>query len=86
MITVLEQTELVERLKTLSELEWESLIEELEPHITKTELNHVFDELSGGSDLKDQIQSLEDDVEKLENKIEKYKEILDDISDKANSI
>lgn len=83
-MTLKQENKLIDRIKSLSELELTTLIEELRDHFRKNKLNHVFDDVTDCSHLQDEINELEEKVESLEEKLEESNSDAQHWEDKAD--
>lgn len=79
MITVKQQSKLMERIKSLSELELDSFFKELSEHLRKSEYSHLIDRHFENPDLQGKINDLEENRDELEKENEEAEEKLSDI-------
>lgn len=86
MINIKQESILIKKLKSLTELELVSVFEELADHISKNRLSEAVQQALDIEDLRKDVASLENDVEELEddkkdleNKIDDAREILEGI-------
>ena len=84
MITLKQEEKLLDRIKSLTELELTTLIQELRDHIIKNDLGHIFNAISDVEDLRDEIDDLNDKIEKLESENSKLESKLDEINSISN--
>lgn len=78
MITQKQEIKLLERVRSLSELEMQSFIEELIDHLEKHKMLHL---IIGNTDYEEEIEKLEDKIEELESEIEDKDNTLEQIQD-----
>lgn len=58
MVTVSQQSRIMDKIKSMSELELSGLIDEIRTHCDKNRMSHLFDD--------DQVQDLENELENME--------------------
>lgn len=75
MITAKQEQKLIDRIKSLSELELEALMEELRPYLRKWNMSRVLED-----------RDLAAELEEAEECIEELKEKKDDLVDKLTDI
>jgi chromosome segregation ATPase len=76
MITLKQESALLKKLKSLTELELEALVAELKPHIDGSRMHHVFRPLSCDEDtdeLNEQIDSLTNELSDMESDWDDYR-------------
>jgi len=88
MITAKQEEKLTERIANLTELELQSLLEEVLPRLSKSQKIHVVESFIHDEaaeerigDLEDGINLLEEEKEDLENTIDSISKIVYDASD-----
>lgn len=79
MLTVKNESSLLEQIKTMSELEFSAFLKSLSEHIHKNNWEHIIDECF---DIEDQT----DRIEELEDKLQDTKEKLRDANGKLSEI
>src|SRR5687767_15957462 len=84
MITLKQENKLIDRIKSRSELELTTLIQELKDHFRKIKLSHVFDDVSDSLYLQDEVYELEEKVDDLEDKLEEATSDAQHWEDKAD--
>jgi predicted nuclease with TOPRIM domain len=70
MITIRQHDKLINKIKTLSEIELDQLLSDLAEYINKNNLNHLADNAFRFNDQSDEVASLEDEVDRLEDKLQ----------------
>lgn len=86
MITIKQQEKLIERFETLSELELDSVLEELVAHLEKNHLWHLLEKHTGADDLENEVEDLEQKVTELEEDIHEYKDSMREIENVCDSV
>lgn len=79
MITTKQQEKLIQRFETLSELELDSVLEELVAHIQKEKLGHLLDKHTGIDDLRNEIEGQENTISDLEKEVDDLRDDLHEI-------
>lgn len=86
MITVKQHEKLIDRIKSLSELELTSFMEDFAVHIRGNNLTHLIDNSFNLRDQDDEIEDLEHDLEKMERDLEKMEREKEDAEEKLSEI
>lgn len=84
MLTLKQETVLIDRIKSLSELELDSLLKEIGQHLRKNNLEHLIDNSFDIETFEDELREAEDRIEELEDyqsKLEDINRIADDLKD-----
>lgn len=85
MLTIQEENELIEKISSLTELEFRSLIESIKDHVTKNNLEQVISdnfELADSEEmdeLNSEVSKLEEKIEELETENSRLERIIDQI-------
>lgn len=78
------EQEALEKIKSLTELELTSFVEQLKDHLDKSNLSDmVINELGGSAD---EVQDLTKNVEDLEEQVNDLEKERDDLQEKLNDI
>lgn len=93
MITLKQESTLIESLKSLTELELQSVFEELAGHIYKYNLSEAVQQALDVHDFRSEILELEDDIENLKedkydykSKCERAVDALEDLEESLKNI
>ena len=82
MITVNQEYKIIQKLKSLSEIEFESIIEQLASHIEKNKWRHIvekyFVDTNALTDLESANDELQSEVDDLEKKIFEIEMLCDE--------
>lgn len=81
MITVKQESKLLERIKTLSELEFSALLKEMADHIGKNHWEHIIDECFEIETFADELEEMEDERNYLQHKLEEIDLICESVED-----
>jgi uncharacterized protein YPO0396 len=77
MITVKQEFVLLKKLKSLSEIEFTGLLQELVEHISKNNWHHIIHNVFyEANDLKMEIGSLEDELDSANDEVTDLKEMI----------
>ena len=85
MITVTQQSKLIDRIKSLPEIELISVLEDIREHLNKNDLSHLLDD-DRVAGLEEEIQSLEEDKLELEEERDDLQDDLNQISNICNHL
>lgn len=83
MITVKQESKLLEKIKSMTELEFVTFFEELSEHITKNQWHHIVTERFFKDEISYEEQELHDKIEQLENDALTYVAALSTIHDEC---
>lgn len=86
MITLKQESVLIKKLKSLTELELISVLDELAEHIYKNNLSDAVEQALDVHDLKGDIRSLERDIEELQEDISELKNKMREADDVLQDI
>lgn len=87
MITPVDQSFILDQVKQLSEIEMQAFIEELQDHLYKNKMGHLFpDNADRIEELEEELAELQEDYNVIEDKYKSAKEntrksIIDSIKD-----
>lgn len=76
MITVKQQEKLINRFETLSELELDSVIEDLYAVLSKNHLTHLIDRHNGNTELQEEVECLKDELKESQQEADDLKDKL----------
>lgn len=80
-MTVGQQSKLMERIESLSELEFSSLIDEIFAHVARNKWQHLVDSASDLEDIRGQLEDTTEELTQSDKEIESLKEVIRDIND-----
>lgn len=78
MVTVLQQSRIMDKIKSMSELELSGLIDEIRTHCDKNKMSHLFHD--------DQVQDLEHELENAEEELNSMEREKDNLVDRIDDI
>lgn len=76
MITLKKQEKIIERLKSLTEMDLKTVLEELRDHINFNNWGDMVNEVFGTDDAIQEANNLREEIEALENDIEEKNDTL----------
>lgn len=80
MITLKKQEKIIERLKSLTEMDLKTVLEELRDHINFNEWGDMVNEVFGTDEAIKEANDLRDEIEELENEMQKKNDTLFNIN------
>lgn len=86
MITTKQQEKLINRFESLSELELDSVIEDLYAVLSKNRLTHLIDRHNGNTELEEEVEGLEYDLKKSEQEVDDLKDKLMEITNLCEDV
>jgi peptidoglycan hydrolase CwlO-like protein len=79
MLTVKQHERLIDKIKTLSEIELDGLLKDIVEHLQNNKLNHLLFSAYGLEDLSDEVDELQERVSELEEERDELKDTIDQI-------
>lgn len=76
MITLKKQEKIIEKLKSLTEMDLKTVLEELRDHINFNEWGDMVNEVFGTDDAIKEADNLREEIEELENEMQKKDDTL----------